>query len=177
VLILALDASTPQVTVALGREEGGRRKVLAEVSTIERGASEALLVAVEDVLALGGEDLGAVDRLLVGVGPGTFTGIRVAVSTARALSLGTCARPDELSGQGSGRRAPLLVGDGAVRYRDVLSNLGRIPPDDSPFHRVSATGHILSADLEAVKPEAVVPLYVREPDAEVRRGLNPWSQR
>ena len=227
-LILALDASTPQVTVALGREEGGRRKVLAEVSTIERGASEALLVAVEDVLALGGEDLGAVDRLLVGVGPGTFTGIRVAVSTARALSLGTriplsrnstlaalaapalsfcedgalavldakrgqvfaqefskngpasgitCARPDELSGQGSGRRAPLLVGDGAVRYRDVLSNLGRIPPDDSPFHRVSATGHILSADLEAVKPEAVVPLYVREPDAEVRRGLNAWSQR
>lgn len=227
-LILALDASTPQVTVALGCAEGNKRKVLAEVSTAERGASETLLVAVKHVLELGGEDLEAVERLLVGVGPGTFTGIRVAVSTARALSLGTgvplsqnstlaalaapaisscgnevlavldakrgqvfaqefsrygpaggitCARPEELSGQGSSGSAPLLVGDGAVRYRDVLSNLGRIPPDDSPFHRVSAAGHILSAELEAVNPEEVVPLYVREPDAEVRRELNPWSRR
>jgi tRNA threonylcarbamoyladenosine biosynthesis protein TsaB len=36
---------------------------------------------------------------------------------------------------------------------------------------------VLSADLAPVGAEALVPIYVREPDAEVRRDLNPWSRR
>jgi tRNA threonylcarbamoyladenosine biosynthesis protein TsaB len=63
-----------------------------------------------------------------------------------------------------------------MRYRDALSPLGPIPPDDSPLHRVTATGHVLSADLTPVSAEELVPIYVREPDAEVRRGLNPWAR-
>lgn len=70
----------------------------------------------------------------------------------------------------------LLVGDGAVRYREALSGLGRIPADASPLHRVTAVGHVLSADLAPVHAREVVPLYVREPDAEVRRDINPWSR-
>ncbi len=217
-LILVLDASTPITTVALAREG----EVRAEISASARGASEVLLPAVHAALNLAGEELAAVERLLVGVGPGTFTGIRIAAATARALSLGTgaalsknstlaalaapalschsdvlgvldarrgqvfaqrfsgagpttgisCVKPEALSAEG----APLLVGDGAVRYRDALSELGRIPPDDSPLHRVTATGHVLSADLTPVSAESLVPIYVREPDAEVRRDLNPWSR-
>ncbi len=219
-LILALDASTPVTTVALARENGC--EILAEVSTTGRGASEALLPAIHDALDLAGEDLGSVDLVLAGVGPGTFTGIRIAAATARALSAGTgvalaknstlaaiaapalscsgdvlavldarrgqvfarrfseagpttgtnCVRPEELSVEGG----PLLVGDGAVRYREALSGLGRIPPDGSPLHRVTAVGHVISADLAVVGPEGLVPVYVREPDAEVRRDLNPWSR-
>ena len=71
---------------------------------------------------------------------------------------------------------PFVVGDGAVRYRGELSGLGRIPPDGSPLHRVTAVGHVISADLTPVSPEELVPIYVREPDAEVRRDLNPWSR-
>jgi len=71
---------------------------------------------------------------------------------------------------------PLLVGDGAVRYRESLERLGYIPPDDSPLHRVSAVGHVMSADLAPVAAEQLVPIYVREPDAEVRRDLNPWGR-
>ena len=216
-LILVLDASTPVVAVALA-EEG---EVRAEISTSAHGASEALLPAVHAALNLAGNDLASVERLLVGVGPGTFTGIRIAAATARALSLGTgaalsknstlaalaapalschtdvlavldarrgqvfarrfsgadtteilCVKPEELSSEG----APLIVGDGAVRYRKALSPLGRIPPDDSPLHRVTATGHVLSANLTPVGAEELVPIYVREPDAEVRRDLNPWSR-
>lgn len=219
-LILALDASTPVTTVALARENG--REILAEVSTTGRGASEALLPAIHDALDLAGEDLGSVDLVLAGVGPGTFTGIRIAAATARALSAGMgaalsknstldaiaapalscsgdvlavldarrgqvfarrfseagpttgiyCVTPEELSVVGG----PLLVGDGAVRYREPLSGLGRIPPDGSPLHRVTAAGHVISADLAVVGPEGLVPVYVREPDAEVRRDLNPWSR-
>jgi tRNA threonylcarbamoyladenosine biosynthesis protein TsaB len=218
-LILALDASTPVTTVALARGNG--REVLAEVSLTARGASETLLPAIHAALDLAGEDLGSVGRVLAGVGPGTFTGIRIAAATARALSAGTgiplsknstlnalaaparsysgdvlavldakrgqvfarrysedgpttgiyCLTPEELSVEGG----PLVVGDGAVRYRGTLSGLGRIPPEDSPLHRVTAVGHVISADLSPVSPDELVPIYVREPDAEVRRDLNPWS--
>ena len=217
-LILVLDTSTPITTVAVARED----EVRAEISVSARGASEVLLPAVHAALNLAGEELASVERLLVGVGPGTFTGIRIAAATARALSLGTgaalsknstlaalaapalschadvlgvldarrgqvfaqrfsgagptteisCVEPEDLFAEG----APLIVGDGAVRYRDALSELGRIPPDDSPLHRVTATGHVLSADLTPVGAEMLVPIYVREPDAEVRRDLNPWSR-
>jgi tRNA threonylcarbamoyladenosine biosynthesis protein TsaB len=219
VLILALDASTPVTTVALAYEHG--REVLAEVSISARGASETLLPAIDAVLDLAGEDLGSVKRLLAGVGPGTFTGIRIAAATARALCAGAgitlsknstldalaapalscsedvlavldarrgqvfarrfseagpttaihCLRPEELSLEGR----PLVVGDGAVRYRGALSDLGPMPPENSPLHRVTAAGHLISADLTPVSPEELVPIYVREPDAEVRRNLNPWS--
>jgi len=218
VLILALDASTAVTTVALARD----REVLAEISTTGRGASETLLWAVQDALELAGEQLDSVELVLAGVGPGTFTGIRIAAATARALSAGTgaalaknstldalaasalscsddvlavldakrgqvfarrfsgagpttgiyCAGPEELSVDGE----PLLVGDGAVRYREELAGLGRIPPENSPLHRVTAAGHVVSANLAPVSPEDLVPIYVREPDAEVRRDLNPWSR-
>ena len=219
-LILALDASTSVTTVALARGNGPQ--VLAEISVTARGASETLLPAVHAALELAGEDLGSVARVLTGVGPGTFTGIRIAAATARALSAGTgiplsknstldalaapalscsedvlamldakrgqifarryskvgpttgiyCLRPEELSVEGG----PFVVGDGAVRYREDLSGLGRIPPDGSPLHRVTAVGHVISADLTLVSPEELVPIYVREPDAEIRRDLNPWSR-
>jgi tRNA threonylcarbamoyladenosine biosynthesis protein TsaB len=222
-LILVLDASTRVVAVAVARAEGNAREVLAEISASSRGASETLLPAVDAALDLAGEELAGVDRVLAGVGPGTFTGIRIAAATARSLALATgaglsknstlaalaapalagghrdvlavldakrgqvfaqrfsdagpatgilCERPDGLSAAD----ASLVVGDGAVRYRDVLSDLGEIPPDGSPLHRVTAAGHVLSADLASVGHEELVPIYVREPDAEVRRDLNPWSR-
>ena len=222
-LILALDASTPVIAVAVARAEGEAREVLAEVSVSARGASETLLPAIDAALDLAGERLGSVELVLAGVGPGTFTGIRIAATTARALALATgaalsknstlaalsspallgghpdvlavldarrgqvfaqrfpaggrathihCEKPEDLSVKG----APLVVGDGAVRYRTALSALGSIPPDDSPLHRVTATGHVLSADLAPVDADDLVPIYVREPDAEVRRDLNPWSR-
>jgi tRNA threonylcarbamoyladenosine biosynthesis protein TsaB len=222
VLILALDASTPVTTVAVAHGNARDREVLAEVTTTGRGASETLLPAVQAALDLAGEELDSVELVVAGVGPGTFTGIRIAAATARALSAGTgmalarnstldalaapalscspdvlavldarrgqvfarrfsgagpttdiyCVRPEELLVEGE----PVLVGDGAVRYREVLTGLGRIPPDDSPLHRVTAAGHVVSADLTPVGPEDLVPIYVREPDAEVRKDLNPWSR-
>jgi tRNA threonylcarbamoyladenosine biosynthesis protein TsaB len=218
VLILALDASTPVTTVALANDREG----LAEVSATTRGATETYLPSVHSANDLAGDDLGTVERVLACVGPGTYTGIRIAAATARALSAGTgislaknstldalaapalscsgdvlavldarrgqvftrrfseagpttgiyCVRPEQLSVEGR----PFVVGDGAARYREALSGLGRIPPDGSPLHRVTAVGHVISADLTPVGPEELVPIYVREPDAEVRRDLNPWSR-
>ncbi|MDQ3303450.1 MAG: tRNA (adenosine(37)-N6)-threonylcarbamoyltransferase complex dimerization subunit type 1 TsaB, partial [Actinomycetota bacterium] len=90
-LILALDSSTSAVAVAVARASESGREVLAEVSVPSRGASEALLPGAHAALALAGVDLGEVERILVGVGPGTFTGIRIALAAARALALATGA--------------------------------------------------------------------------------------
>jgi len=234
-IVLAFDASTADVAVAVARAEpdGEGRELLAEISVPSRGASEALLPAAHASLNLAGETLGEVERVLVGVGPGTFTGIRIAAAAARSLAFATgaglsavstldalaapallgvpatagasasvlavldarrrqvfsrrfgadggsgalgCDHPDELREREPVGGAELVVGDGAVRYRGVLSGLGHIPPDDSPLHRVSGWGLVLASDLRAVPAEEVVPIYVREPDAEVRRDLNPWSR-
>ena len=60
----------------------------------------------------------------------------------------------------------LCVGDGAVRYREVLEAAGAvIPPDDDPRHRPSAVLHARLAT--AFGPvDAIEPIYARAPDAE-----------
>lgn len=64
----------------------------------------------------------------------------------------------------------LLVGDGAIRYRDVLeANGGEVPPDDDPRHRPRAVFHARLATVFG-PVEAIEPVYARAPDAERWRG-------
>jgi tRNA threonylcarbamoyladenosine biosynthesis protein TsaB len=63
----------------------------------------------------------------------------------------------------------MCVGDGAVRYRDVLEALGaEVPPRESELHVPRARFHAELA-REFVEPAAVEPLYLRVPDAEQAR--------
>jgi tRNA A37 threonylcarbamoyladenosine modification protein TsaB len=60
----------------------------------------------------------------------------------------------------------LCVGDGAVRYRDVLEQRGaEVPPDDDERHRPRARFHAALA-TEFGPAEEIEPLYLRIPDAE-----------
>ncbi|WP_329175889.1 tRNA (adenosine(37)-N6)-threonylcarbamoyltransferase complex dimerization subunit type 1 TsaB [Streptomyces decoyicus] len=78
-LLLALDTATPAVTVAL--HDGTR--VLAEYRQVDaRRHGELLLPAVDRVLAEAGLKLDAVSDIVVGVGPGPYTGLRVGLVTA-----------------------------------------------------------------------------------------------
>ncbi|WP_432143902.1 tRNA (adenosine(37)-N6)-threonylcarbamoyltransferase complex dimerization subunit type 1 TsaB [Streptomyces sp. bgisy084] len=78
-LLLALDTATPAVTVAL--HDGTR--VLAESRQVDaRRHGELLLPAVDRVLAEAGHRLDAVSDIVVGVGPGPYTGLRVGLVTA-----------------------------------------------------------------------------------------------
>ena len=62
-------------------------------------------------------------------------------------------------------RGRLCVGDGAVRYREVLEANGAVvPADDDPRHRPRASLHAgLATGFGPV--DEIEPLYVREPDA------------
>ncbi|MFF2809869.1 tRNA (adenosine(37)-N6)-threonylcarbamoyltransferase complex dimerization subunit type 1 TsaB [Streptomyces sp. NPDC058000] len=78
-LLLALDTATPAVTAAL--HDGSR--VLAAAGEVDaRRHGELLLPAVDRVLAEAGHKLAEVTDIVVGVGPGPYTGLRVGLVTA-----------------------------------------------------------------------------------------------
>ncbi|MYV45373.1 tRNA (adenosine(37)-N6)-threonylcarbamoyltransferase complex dimerization subunit type 1 TsaB [Streptomyces sp. SID2888] len=83
-LLLALDTATPAVTVALHDGDS----VVASSSQVDaRRHGELLLPAVDRVLAESGTRLDAVTAIVVGVGPGPYTGLRVGLMTADTFGL------------------------------------------------------------------------------------------
>jgi tRNA threonylcarbamoyladenosine biosynthesis protein TsaB len=65
----------------------------------------------------------------------------------------------------------LCVGSGAVRYRPTLERMGaRVPPDADELHVPHARLHA-SLAREFGPADAILPIYVRAPDAEVRGSL------
>jgi tRNA threonylcarbamoyladenosine biosynthesis protein TsaB len=82
-LALAIETSTPLGSVALGRD--GR--LLGEVVIGERTHhSETLLPAIQFLLDAAGESTAALRAIVVGAGPGSFTGVRIAAATAKGLA-------------------------------------------------------------------------------------------
>lgn len=83
-LLLALDTATPAVTVAL---HDGSTVVAASSQVDARRHGELLLPTVDRVLADAGLRLDAVTGIVVGVGPGPYTGLRVGLMTADTFGL------------------------------------------------------------------------------------------
>jgi tRNA threonylcarbamoyl adenosine modification protein YeaZ len=82
--LLALDTATPAVTVAL---HDGTAVVASSSQVDARRHGELLLPAVDRVLAEAGTRLDAVTGIVVGVGPGPYTGLRVGLMTADTFGL------------------------------------------------------------------------------------------
>jgi tRNA threonylcarbamoyladenosine biosynthesis protein TsaB len=194
VLILAFDTATAAATCALVADG----EVLAESVT----EPVALLADVDAALRRGGVREGQLDGIAVGTGPGSFTGLRMGLSTARALAFaldlgvagvstldalgaGTpgalpvidakrrevftlvAGKPVVLSpGELALERRAVCVGDGAIRYRELLEAAGaEVPPDGDEAHLPRARFHAQLA-TEFGPAELVEPLYLRIPDAE-----------
>ena len=196
-LTLAFDTATGVATSALVRNG----EVLGERSS----RAVRVLADVDELLEEAGAQPRELSRLVVGTGPGSFTGVRMGLAAARGLAFALDLRlagvstldalaagaPGALPVVDAGRRevfalvdgAPAVaapdelvlepgttcVGDGAVRYREVLEALGAtVPPRESQLHIPRARFHAELA-REFVDPETVEPLYLRLPDAEQAR--------
>jgi tRNA threonylcarbamoyladenosine biosynthesis protein TsaB len=227
-MILALDTATPATVVGVAAPDGtllAARRHDPEAGE-KPGHTTQLLPLAHAALTEAGATWSDLTRIGAGVGPGTFTGIRIGVATARALAqgldietvalstlhalaLGVAADPahhgpvlailDARRGEAylaayDATGAQILepsawpperlaeipalapgswqaVGDGAVRFRAELEAVGvAVSPDGADLHRVSA-GPLcrLVAEAPPVPRDALVPEYVRAPDAVPRR--------
>lgn len=82
---VAIETSTALGTVAVGRGDA----VLAEVALgTQRRHAEMLLPALDYALTAAGVERAGVEEVVVGAGPGSFTGVRVAGATAKGLVAG-----------------------------------------------------------------------------------------
>jgi tRNA threonylcarbamoyladenosine biosynthesis protein TsaB len=187
--ICAFDAATSIASCAVVRDGA----VLAEETT----GSRQLLMVISACLQAADTSLGELDALVVGRGPGSFTSIRIALATARALGFGLGipaagvstlrafsggqavidARRGEVFTDGPRLARPeditvdgtLLIGDGALRYRALFEAAGaEIPPEGDPRHQPSAAALVTRAGCFG-DPELIEPLYLRAPDAALPR--------
>ena len=192
-LTLAFDTATGVATSALV-DDG---ELLGERAS----RAQTLLEDVDALLRQGGAHPRDLDALAIGVGPGSFTGVRIGLATARGLALaldlqGAGVSTLDALGAGAPGALPVIdarrrevftiaggapavlepaelelvegtvcVGDGALRYRDVLEAIGAVvPPDGDERHLPRARFHVqLARDFGPV--DAIEPLYLRLPDA------------
>src|SRR5690606_31806688 len=88
--VLSLDTALGACSAAVVACSADDTRVLARAFELRaRGHAEALAPMIADVMAAAGLDFGDLDRLAVTVGPGSFTGLRVGIATARGLALAT----------------------------------------------------------------------------------------
>jgi tRNA threonylcarbamoyladenosine biosynthesis protein TsaB len=190
VLILAFDTATDRATSALvsdgevlGERVSRASTLLEDVDALLRQAGSRATDV--NALAVGtgpGSFTGTRIGLAVAQGLALALGVRAAgVSTLDALAAGAPgamaiidARRREIFVAGPRVLAPadleldpgtLCVGDGAVRYRELLEQAGaEIPPDEDERHLPRARFHAALAH-DFGPAELVEPIYVRSPDA------------
>ncbi len=220
--VLVFDTATPSTVVGAVGEDGRLVERRHDPAPGERpGHVEQLLGLAWEALEQAGLGWADVERIGVGVGPGSFTGLRIGVATGRALAQATGAEVAPVStlgalAAGAGDRdgpvlalldarrgeafvaafrgdqqvtatravapeglagavreageSPLAVGDGAVKFRAQLEAAGAtVPEDGAVLHVVGAAGlHQLAIRATPVDRHALVPEYVRLPDARPR---------
>jgi tRNA threonylcarbamoyladenosine biosynthesis protein TsaB len=82
VIVLGIETSTPQTSVALGTEKG----VMASTQLASEARQDRVAPILEHLLEWTGVELSHVGGVAVGVGPGLFTGLRVGVATGKTLA-------------------------------------------------------------------------------------------
>jgi tRNA threonylcarbamoyladenosine biosynthesis protein TsaB len=147
-IVLGFDTATPATAVGLRLADGSTLRAYDQPAAGARpGHTTQSLTLASELLAQAGIGWGALERIAVGVGPGTFTGLRVGIATARGLaqSLGI-----EVVGVSSLR----VLAEAALRESD------------------SQTRGVLAA-IDARRGEAFVAAYDAQGELAPPRALPP----
>ena len=216
--VLGFDTSTPATAACLLRADGAWFEEQPGAARLAEppGHARELMPALARVMEEGGLQWAELDALAVGRGPGTFTGLRIGIATARALAQAASvplhpvsslaalaagaeaplvlavidarrgevftalyeggterwaplvAAPEAIAGRVERERIkPLAVGDGSLRFRSTLEAAGvEVAEAGSSLHVVRALCVCrLAAHVPPAPAEAVLPDYLRAPDA------------
>jgi tRNA threonylcarbamoyladenosine biosynthesis protein TsaB len=109
--LLAIDTALDACSTAVFDTEAG--VVAGETLPMARGHAEALMPQIARVMAAAEIDFGALDRIAVTIGPGSFTGLRVGVAAARGLAL-AAHKPAVGVTTLTALAAPLLAADDSI---------------------------------------------------------------
>ncbi len=186
-IILGIDTSGHHCAVGVLSADG---HITARHENMSKGQAERLLPLTQEVLDQSGHTWSDLAALAVGVGPGNFTGIRIAVSTIRGLSLGL-----GVPAIGISSFELRQISDGPVylpaprnhRYQQLFKDgqpqgpaiheaiaQGAPPVDPVPVDDIAhALLQVAAHRLPFHDAAAPVPHYVKPPDAAPARHAAP----
>jgi tRNA threonylcarbamoyladenosine biosynthesis protein TsaB len=164
VTLLGIDTSTSASAACVLRSDAESFEVVPEPARLlERPAhARELMPAVAEVMERAGVGYGELEAIAVGVGPGSFTGLRIGVATARALASATGLELRPVSslaalaaGMRAGEEAALAAGDASA--------------EDALLPLIDARRGELFAALHDPAGEVVWPPFVAAPEAVAQR--------
>lgn len=138
-MILAIETSTPDASLALFDNASGA-VVWEAAFTSDRAHNAAIFAPLDEALDRAGK--GEMEAIVVGTGPGSYSGVRVGIAVANGVSL---ARAVPCFGMSS--LAALPTEDGAGDYR-VIGDARR-----GEFYLVEVRGRELQGDAEMMTAE------------------------
>ncbi len=186
--ILVWDTSSTDGVVALGVSQGKTFQCLESMTlSVLASRAEGLLWAIDTLLTRRGMTLQELDLLGVGLGPGSFTGIRIGVTTAKIFarfggmplvgvsSLEVLLRPACLPHQVARVAVPacrgeFFVGSWDGEYYDECLSTSQ---DGATAFKMSGDvlGQVCYEQFMHGKKEAIRPRYLRASHAEIKRGI------
>jgi tRNA threonylcarbamoyladenosine biosynthesis protein TsaB len=159
-LILALETSTLTTSVALVDERGVR----AEREALASPHSEALLPLIDGLLAAEQKAPSALTAIACGTGPGSFTGLRIGLATAKGLcyALGrplvaeSSLRALALEAEAHAPAGALVLATSDARRGEVYAGLYRLGESGAPPEPLLADD-VLEPDVVIARVRALVP--------------------
>lgn len=166
-IVLAIDTATASTAVALRRSDGTTIEARDDPEAgAHPGHATRLLEMARQLLAQAGIGWQQVQRIAVGAGPGTFTGLRVGIATARGLSQSLGVEPAAVSSLQALAR-PALAEAGPDRAEPVIAVI------DARRGEVFAAAYGPDGQ-ELSTPRALAPEGIRE--VLVEAGLEPGAE-
>ncbi len=163
-IVLGFDTATPATVVGLLLADGTTMQARDDPAEGERpGHATRLLPLAAELLDSAGLGWGDVERIGVGVGPGTFTGLRIGVATARGLAQSLSL---ELASVSSLRALAWGAADAAHIDQDSCQDPAALEP--APGRREGVL-----AVLDARRSEVFASGYLGERELAPPRALAP----
>jgi tRNA threonylcarbamoyl adenosine modification protein YeaZ len=177
-LVLAIDTALAACSAAVLDTEQAAL-LASEQLPMTRGHAEALMPLIKRVMLAAGMGFTAIDRIAVTTGPGSFTGLRVAISAARGIALAAAkpavglttlsayaapfvaeAAPDPILSAIDARHDQvyfqLVAGDGSMLRRPAIApveHVLQIIAEHGALRLVGNAAHLLASRLPAGVPQ------------------------